>query len=333
MNKNPTCGLVLFITIIVATILFCASSAILSFEDHYFLILFGAAILSAIVVFGSIGWHLHSSRSRKGTRRGHPSQPSSSSRHSSVSHSLSGDDNILPGGPVDDANRYYVDQYWRRKEEVGWEKTEYRETFEPKTEAQYREEKLIEFHNWQDKVNSEGGIIINTQGRTSSGIEAPQILFMETQKVRLPAVLSTDRRPKEKIVKVKVSCSTFSEIVPRYEGSKEYCHQAIYTIDSRANSVVRAQELLWQLESHKKENGLCIVPVIRWGKPCWLPLEESQFYRWQGDLKATVKSFERHGLTYEKVKNYEERQAFEAGQSSDETLGAESVDSRSRRCR
>jgi hypothetical protein len=185
------------------------------------------------------------------------------------------------------------------------EKTKPFESFEPKTKAQYREEKLAEFHNWQYKVQREEGIIINTQGPPSGAFEAPQVFFMRTEFIVVPAYFSRANPPHEVLAKVQVSQSTFYEVGRRKP--EDYYHQAIYSIDSQANSPIRAQELLWQLESYKLKNDLYMVPVIRHGKPCWLPLQHNQFHTWRKHLRATVRSFEKLGLTYEEVKNLQQR--------------------------
>lgn len=204
--------------------------------------------------------------------------------------------------------------------------------------SEFEDEIKEKFSNWGVKVREDGGTIINTQGydaygkeqidrrrgflriRRNKHIEAPQTFFTETQCIRVPSTIS--KTGKEELIEVEVARATFSEIHARgenmglnYGESSElegYYHQAIFSLECNANSVVKAQELLWQLECHKKENGFYMVPVIREGKASWLPLKESQFKTWKGHLEKTVKNFNKRGLKYEEVKNEQIRRAADA---------------------
>ncbi|MBN2006052.1 MAG: hypothetical protein JXA21_22030 [Anaerolineae bacterium] len=201
------------------------------------------------------------------------------------------------------------------------------EIFEPKTKAQHREEKLTEFRNWQDKVDSKGGGIIQSQGRTMDGVQlmtyktgclsirkrvpivVPHGFYMLTMSVRASAPLSTNDPARDRKVEVRYSAAGFYGLESR--GEDDYYVYEIRTIDTIADSLVKAQELLWQLECHKQEYGFYMVPVVRKGVPCWLPLTQSQFYRWQRDLEITVSNFEKLGFTYENEKNNQERLELE----------------------
>ena len=198
-------------------------------------------------------------------------------------------------------------------------------------------QKRLEFAVWQETVDEQEGYIINTQGFTPGGNEqrdrrpgllripgnkevyAPQVFFMQKEYVRVPDTLT--RSGNEELVEVNVSCSSFSEIkaygdeiglkVGESSRREEY-FQSIFTFDSTANSVVKAQELLWQLDCHEKRNGFYMIPVVRAEKACWLPLTENQYRVWKRQLENTVKSFENVNLDYESVKQLQGAQVAES---------------------
>ncbi len=219
--------------------------------------------------------------------------------------------------------------------------------FEQRTTEGYKRKFKEGFRNWGAKVKEDEGFVINTQGVDSEGnpmrdytkgffrnkeVKPPQFFFLRDETVKVPAALSGEFE--EKFVKVKVARSTFSEVKTKGEdmglaigessGEEGYYYQTIYSLESGANSIVKAQELLWQLECCEQEDGFYKVPVIREykegedikKKACWLPLDAQQYNTWRRNLKRTVASFERVGLKYEKVKNAQERDNFEREQES-----------------
>lgn len=229
------------------------------------------------------------------------------------------------------------------------------EGFQPQTEQVYRQRLMRAFSNWDERVQRDGGRILNTQGRTPEGaeqrdrtgrilgvfktnkkVEAKQEFYMNKMPVRIPASLT--RSGNEELVDVKVSEAVFSEVtsvsqsmglLPGEGASGErYYSQFIYSVDATANSLVKAQESLWQLEAAKLEDGYYMVPVVQkifnkntreWEETaCWLPLEQDQYDKWKKDLQSTVRNFKRafkdRDKAYENLKNLQAREVFEERQ-------------------
>ncbi|MBD3366036.1 hypothetical protein GF360_01695 [candidate division WWE3 bacterium] len=230
----------------------------------------------------------------------------------------------------------------------------------PKTKEQYKAEFLAEndFDTWDAQMEAEGGWVINTQGYTQEGakqvveekgffrkrtrqVRAPQVLFEQKEKVTIPAEFTDG--DVVRTVEVPIMCATFAELRRRGEDMgllpgessrlEGYYQQPIYTMDTTANSVVKAQELLWRLEAgaDPDENGLHRVPIKRAGKASYLPLTSVEYARWKQGLQKTVNAFEAQGLTYERVKRLHERLAEEHGEPLLDEPGVRDLESDSSR--
>ncbi|MBP8960679.1 hypothetical protein KBG31_00425 [Patescibacteria group bacterium] len=95
-------------------------------------------------------------------------------------------------------------------------------------------------------------------------------------------------------------------------GDIKYVAQEVRTVDDlMVNSPVKAQEWLWRLEAAEQEiRGGEVwykVPVLRNGKPTWLPLSATQYMSWKHAFSKTLRAFEESGLDYVSTKQQQER--------------------------